>query len=144
MGKIFKSDGFAGLYRGFAVSVLGIFVYRAFYFGAYDTGKELVLTGSYKDNIIIKFFFAQLVVTVSETLSYPLDTVRRRMMLQSGKAQREYSSAWDCWNKIIQKEGFSSFFHGNTSNILRSIGSSLVLVLYDKMKEYIIANPSKN
>jgi len=40
--KIYKSDGFAGLYRGFTVSVIGIFVYRSFYFGLYDTGKRLV------------------------------------------------------------------------------------------------------
>lgn len=31
--KIFKKDGIRGLYQGFAVSVLGIFTYRAFYFG---------------------------------------------------------------------------------------------------------------
>ena len=33
--KIFKKDGLGGLYQGFGVSVLGIFTYRAFYFG-YD------------------------------------------------------------------------------------------------------------
>lgn len=31
--KIFKKDGLVGLYQGFSVSVLGIFTYRAFYFG---------------------------------------------------------------------------------------------------------------
>jgi len=31
--KIFKKDGVTGLYNGFGVSVLGIFTYRAFYFG---------------------------------------------------------------------------------------------------------------
>lgn len=31
--KIFKKDGIQGLYQGFGVSVLGIFTYRAFYFG---------------------------------------------------------------------------------------------------------------
>ena len=133
--KIFKSDGFAGLYRGFGVSVVGIFVYRAFYFGAYDTGKELILKDEWKNNLIVKFFFAQAVVTASETLSYPLDTVRRRMMLQSGLAVKEYTSAIDCYKKIIEKEGFAAFFKGNASNIVRSIGSSLVLVLYDKMKD---------
>jgi solute carrier family 25 (adenine nucleotide translocator) protein 4/5/6/31 len=128
----------AGLYRGFGVSVVGIFVYRAFYFGAYDTGKELILTDKWRDNIIIKFFFAQFVVTASETISYPLDTVRRRMMMQSGRATKEYTSAVDCFNQIVKKEGWTSFFKGNASNILRSIGSSLVLVLYDKMKEVMI------
>jgi solute carrier family 25 (adenine nucleotide translocator) protein 4/5/6/31 len=33
IAKIFKQDGIRGLYQGFNVSVLGIFTYRAFYFG---------------------------------------------------------------------------------------------------------------
>jgi solute carrier family 25 (mitochondrial adenine nucleotide translocator), member 4/5/6/31 len=40
--KTYASDGFPGLYRGFGISVLGIFVYRAFYFGGYDSGKRWV------------------------------------------------------------------------------------------------------
>lgn len=42
MKKIFASDGLTGLYRGYAVSVVGIFIYRAFYFGGYDSGKRWV------------------------------------------------------------------------------------------------------
>jgi len=37
--KIFKSDGLRGLYQGFNVSVQGIIIYRAAYFGIYDTAK---------------------------------------------------------------------------------------------------------
>jgi solute carrier family 25 (adenine nucleotide translocator) protein 4/5/6/31 len=139
--KIFKADGVTGLYRGFGVSVIGIFVYRAFYFGCYDSGKDLILTGNLKDSLIVKFFFAQLVVTSSESLSYPLDTVRRRMMMQSGKAIKEYTSAVDCFNKILKNEGPKAFFKGNFSNIVRSIGSSMVLVLYDEMKKYMNIAP---
>lgn len=39
--KIFKSDGLFGLYRGFSVSVQGIIMYRAAYFGFYDTAQIL-------------------------------------------------------------------------------------------------------
>ncbi|CAO2613268.1 ADP/ATP translocase 4 [Lemmus lemmus] len=39
--KIAKSDGIIGLYQGFGVSVQGIIVYRASYFGAYDTVKVI-------------------------------------------------------------------------------------------------------
>merc|ERR1712080_330832 len=35
--KTFKADGIAGLYRGFVISAVGIFVYRGLYFGLYDT-----------------------------------------------------------------------------------------------------------
>merc|ERR1711990_440632 len=31
------SDGIAGLYRGFVISAVGIFVYRGLYFGLYDS-----------------------------------------------------------------------------------------------------------
>lgn len=39
LAKIFKSDGLRGLYQGFNVSVQGIIIYRAAYFGVYDTAK---------------------------------------------------------------------------------------------------------
>ena len=39
---IYASDGLNGLYRGYSVSVVGIFIYRACYFGGYDSGKRWV------------------------------------------------------------------------------------------------------
>ena len=65
--KIHASDGVTGLYRGFGVSVCGIFVYRAFYFGyillysirGYDAGKKFVFGDNDKNaNIFARFFFA--------------------------------------------------------------------------------------
>lgn len=41
--KIFKSDGMIGMYRGFVISVIGIIVYRAFYFGLFDTANGMGL-----------------------------------------------------------------------------------------------------
>lgn len=40
--KIFKADGIVGLYRGFGVSVQGIIIYRASYFGFYDTARGML------------------------------------------------------------------------------------------------------
>jgi solute carrier family 25 (adenine nucleotide translocator) protein 4/5/6/31 len=37
-----KSDGIAGLYRGFNISCVGIIVYRGLYFGLYDSFKPLL------------------------------------------------------------------------------------------------------
>merc|ERR1712168_1049806 len=37
--KTLKSDGIQGLYRGFAISAVGIFIYRGMYFGLFDTLK---------------------------------------------------------------------------------------------------------
>lgn len=41
--KTLRSDGIAGLYRGFNVSCVGIVVYRGLYFGMYDSLKPVVL-----------------------------------------------------------------------------------------------------
>lgn len=42
MISIFRSDGLIGLYRGFGVSVQGIIIYRAAYFGCFDTAKGML------------------------------------------------------------------------------------------------------
>jgi len=131
--KIQKSDGVKGLYQGFGVSVLGIIAYRACYFGGYDTLKR-VLFNDGKTSILFKFAIAQAVTAVSGLFSYPLDTVRRRLMMQSGRKDVLYTGTIDCFRKIYQKEGGKAFFKGALSNILRGMGASLVLVLYDEMQ----------
>lgn len=79
ISKVFKSDGIKGIYRGFLSGFFGIFLYRGFYFGLYDTGKVLVLNED--ASRITKFFFATGTVILAEGLSYPTDTVKRRLML---------------------------------------------------------------
>ncbi|RZC34472.1 Mito carr domain containing protein [Asbolus verrucosus] len=133
--KTFKSDGPIGLYRGFNVSVQGIIIYRASYFGLFDTAKGM-LPDPKSTPFIISFIIAQIVTTVSGITSYPFDTVRRRMMMQSGRKRSEvmYKNTLDCWLKIAKNEGPAAFFKGAFSNILRGTGGALVLVLYDEFK----------
>jgi len=130
--KIFKADGITGLYRGFAVSVQGIIIYRAAFFGLYDTAKGM--TG--KTNIFVSWMIAQCVTTVSGIISYPFDTVRRRLMMQSGRKGGElmYKGTLDCWKKIAKNEGGGAFFKGAFSNVLRGTGGALVLVMYDEIQ----------
>jgi len=135
--KIRASDGMKGLYQGFGVSVLGIIAYRACYFGGYDTAKRTILADP-KTSVIFKFIIAQCVTSISGIMSYPLDTVRRRMMMQSGRkgADIMYTGTLDCFRKIAQNEGGKAFFKGALSNVFRGAGASLVLVLYDEMQMY--------
>jgi len=140
--KIYKSDGAKGLYQGFGVSVLGIIAYRACYFGGYDTLKR-VLFSEGKTSILFKFLVAQIVTGLSGLMSYPLDTVRRRLMMQSGRKELLYNGTMDCFRKIYQKEGGRAFFKGALSNIFRGMGASLVLVLYDEFQVMFAAPPKK-
>lgn len=136
--KIFKSDGIVGLYRGFNVSVQGIIIYRAAYFGCFDTAKGM-LPDPKKTPLVVSWLIAQTVTTFAGILSYPFDTVRRRMMMQSGRKKTEilYKNTLHCWGKIYQTEGGAAFFKGAFSNILRGTGGAFVLVLYDEIKNFI-------
>ena len=132
--KTYKSSGLKGLYGGASASVFGIFMYRGLYFGVYDSAKPVVMKEG--DSIVKKFFFAQFCVIFSETIAYPTDTVKRMLMLQSSRKEVMYNGAFDCVSKIYQKDGLSGFWRGNLSNMMRSVGSSLCLVLYDEFKAH--------
>lgn len=136
--KIFKADGMVGLYRGFGVSVQGIIIYRASYFGCFDTAKGM-LPDPKKAGFFVSWGIAQVVTTVAGIISYPFDTVRRRMMMQSGRpvAERTYKNTMNCWAVIAKTEGTGAFFKGAFSNVLRGTGGALVLVLYDEIKAFI-------
>lgn len=136
--KIFKSDGIVGLYRGFGVSVQGIIIYRAAYFGFYDTARGM-LPDPKNTPIYISWAIAQVVTTVAGIVSYPFDTVRRRMMMQSGRKATEviYKNTLHCWATIAKQEGTGAFFKGAFSNILRGTGGAFVLVLYDEIKKVL-------
>jgi solute carrier family 25 (adenine nucleotide translocator) protein 4/5/6/31 len=128
-----KKDGVYGLYRGFGISVIGIVIYRASYFGMFDTGKTFMFSDMKKANILAVWAFAQAVTVGSGITSYPLDTVRRRLMMQSGRSDILYKNTWDCIVKIQKTEGTKAFFKGALSNIIRGTGGALVLVFYDKI-----------
>lgn len=134
--KIAKSDGPIGLYRGFFVSVQGIIIYRAAYFGMFDTAK-MVFSADKKLNFFAAWAIAQVVTVGSGILSYPWDTVRRRMMMQSGRKDILYKNTWDCAVKIVKNEGMKAMFKGSLSNVFRGTGGALVLAIYDEIQKFL-------
>ncbi|KAK6531296.1 hypothetical protein TWF281_008111 [Arthrobotrys megalospora] len=131
--KTLASDGIGGLYRGFGPSVLGIVVYRGLYFGMYDSFKPVVLVGPLEGSFLASFLLGWCVTTGAGIASYPLDTVRRRMMMTSGEAVK-YKSSLDAFNQIVAKEGVKSLFKGAGANILRGVAGAGVLSIYDQVQ----------
>ncbi|KAG9900677.1 ADP,ATP carrier protein, partial [Aureobasidium melanogenum] len=131
--KTLASDGIAGLYRGFMPSVAGIIVYRGLYFGMYDSLKPVLLTGSLEGNFLASFLLGWSVTTGAGIASYPLDTIRRRMMMTSGEAVK-YNGTLDAARKIVAAEGVKSLFKGAGANILRGVAGAGVLSIYDQVQ----------
>merc|ERR1712168_750643 len=134
--KTLKSDGIQGLYRGFTISAVGIFIYRGMYFGLYDTLKPIVLGAD--AGVTLSFFLGWAVTVTAGLMSYPIDTVRRRMMMTSGGGVK-YKGSMDCFVQVIKNEGFMSLMKGAGANILRGVAGAGVLAGFDKFKEVYIA-----
>jgi solute carrier family 25 (adenine nucleotide translocator) protein 4/5/6/31 len=130
--------GVLSLYNGFGVSVMGIIPFRGTYFGVNDTLNGL---NPYQQErgvrgLFSKFLCAQTAAICAAYVSYPFDTVRRRLQMQSDKpvAEWTYKNAGDCFSKIAKEEGPAAFFKGAGANALRTLGSALVLVGYGEIK----------
>ncbi|KAK7686382.1 hypothetical protein QCA50_010606 [Cerrena zonata] len=132
--KTLRADGISGLYRGFMPSILGICVYRGFYFGGYDSIKGTLLVGPLQSSFIASMAVGWFCTTLAAMVSYPLDTIRRRMMMTSGTS-KHYKSTLHCGKEIIAKEGAKALFSGAGANILRGLAAAGTLALYDKFQE---------
>jgi solute carrier family 25 (adenine nucleotide translocator) protein 4/5/6/31 len=132
--KTLKSDGITGLYRGFMVSCVGIVIYRGFYFGLYDSLKVFMPY----DTFVINFALGWAVTIVSGILSYPLDTIRRRMMMTSGTG-KNYNSSFHCFRVVVAEEGFMSLMKGAGANVLRGVAGAGVLSGVDAIKPYYVS-----
>lgn len=134
--KTLKTDGIQGLYRGFVISCVGIVVYRGFYFGLYDTLKPILLGPD--AGVLVSFLLGYTVTITAGLISYPIDTIRRRMMMTSGEAVK-YKGSVDCTMQIMKNEGFMSLMKGAGANILRGVAGAGVLAGFDKFKEVYVS-----
>lgn len=134
--------GFFALYAGFGVSLMGIIPYRGFQLGAFDT---IVGLNPYQNDTgvvgaLTTFGAAQIAITAGAGISYPFDTVRRRLQMQAEKPVEEhvYKGTTDCLKKIAAEEGVGKgLYKGFVANIFRSVGGAMVLVFYDRGKKYL-------
>ncbi|XP_023743903.1 ADP,ATP carrier protein 1, mitochondrial [Lactuca sativa] len=132
--KTLASDGFAGLYRGFKISCVSVIVYRGLYFGMYDSLKPVVLTGSWRDSFYATCALALVTTSGASLASYPIDTVRRSMMMTSGEVVK-YKSSLDAFNQILKNEGVKSLFKSFSTTILPVVTATSVLVVYDRLQK---------
>ena len=134
--KTLKTDGIQGLYRGFTISCVGIFIYRGMYFGLYDSFKPILLG---KDaSVLMSFLLGWGVSVTAGLMLYPIDTIRCRMMMTSGSAVK-YKGSIDCGMQILKNEGLMSLMKGAGINIIRGVAGAGVLVGFDKFRDIYIS-----
>jgi len=184
--KIYAESGFKGIYTGLGVSITGVIVFRGLFMGGYDTAKYLLgldsesggaggselnqngrtqkeeMYANFTTNILTRLGAAQAVTLTAGTLCYPIDTVRRRVMMQSkipkpratelqsattmtsatGAAsgaqleavQLRYNGAIHAFTTILREEGLRGLYSGLSANLIRGIAGPILLVSYDVIR----------
>jgi len=143
--KVLRSEGGIGaLYKGFMISIGGNILYKGIYFGGYDSMKKFYQQYLNKEghdtamrnlSFLEKWMIGQGATTTAQLLSYPFDTVRRRLILRGTKTQNNlYKNSWQCAKKIWIDEGYYGFLKGSLANTFRGLGGALGLVCYDEIQ----------
>ena len=125
---IFAENGGRSLFKGYGSTVMGLVPFIAINFCTFDTLKaELQWTTT--PGILTTGALAAL---VSQSICYPLDTVRRRMQIRG----TPYKHGLDAFWQIIRNEGFLKLYAGISANALKIVpNNSIRYLVYELCKQ---------
>ena len=112
--RIWREDGFRGLFKGNGVSIAKIMPETAIKILAFDAIKEIICDDPANPTPTERL---QSIATISfsaQTLIYPFDLIRTRLALSRG----EYSGIIDCLRKVIRQEGWRATYKGYLASML--------------------------
>ena len=124
---IYKENGFRCFYKGYLSTVIGLTPFIAINLSTYDILNNRIF---YNTSIIGSFGVGGLAGIISQTICYPLDTIRRRMQIRENKNLRIVVK------KIIEKEGFKSFYKGMMPNIVKIVPNNAIrFAIFEYLKK---------
>ncbi|KIM23813.1 hypothetical protein M408DRAFT_76951 [Serendipita vermifera MAFF 305830] len=138
--KIMREEGGPrALYRGLVPTALGVAPYNGFNFAAYETLKPIICPPG-KQNSHRKWLTGALAGTISQTLTYPLDFLRRKSQLASAKGFKQYNGAIDAARHVFKSEGVRGFYRGMWPNLIKAMPATAAQFwVYELVKDYLIA-----
>jgi len=147
---IIQKNGFQGLYRGLLISLIEITPYTALTLGGYEFVKTLLpknkeFTVSWY-SMFVKFGCAWVSGLCGSFICYPLDTVKRQMMLDgaAGFKSKYNNSILKCFTILYREGGIRTFYSGCLINVLKSApATALIFVVNDLFKAIIIKSPTE-
>ena len=139
ISAIWRAEGVRGLFRGMSPTLAGSFPYEGIKFGTYGWLKQH--DGGSCSSALHRATWGALAATLAHVVTYPNDTVRRRLQIQEGVgAQLRYRGAFDCFFKMLKQEGWRSLYAGIRVTILRGVpNTGIQFCVYEACKDFIVA-----
>jgi solute carrier family 25 (adenine nucleotide translocator) protein 4/5/6/31 len=127
--QLYQQDGISALYSGYWLTALALTVYRGTYYWLYDIYKRTLSTKPGYNGKWATFIASTVIAIACALITYPLDTIRKRMIMDQGRPKRKYSGFLDCVAKIMEKEGVAGFFKGGLCVLMREFIGKLILLV---------------
>lgn len=138
-----NNHGLNGLFFGLNATLIGIIPYGALAFGTFETLKVMNLKSHPEQNELThlqRTTNGALAGLIAQTLTYPLDVVRRRMQTEGAHnmeliTQRQYLSVSSTLRSIYKVEGFRGLFKGVSLNWVKGpLSLGISFSIFDFLK----------
>jgi len=137
---IARTEGPLALYKGINPTVLGIAPYVGLNFMCYETMKSFIRKNVNPNPSTVQLLTCGGIAGVlAQTVTYPLDVLRRIMQMQGFSAQYPvYGTLWNAVRGVFKKDGIKGFYKGLIPNYLKVVPSiSISFVTYEKLKNFL-------
>ena len=131
LSKTTKKYGIFSLYKGIGISALGFIPFQGSNFLTYFYLKKY----NTENNIIKSMLFGSISGFVSVSLTYPFDTIKRRLQLSGEYGNPMYKNTLDCCTYIMKHNGLRGFYRGLFSCYLKIIpANGIYFMIIDLLK----------
>ena len=147
MVKTVEWEGVRGLYKGLGVSLVGIIPYLAISLTLYDTLKGIDPLGLENKSLLGNVLLGSISAISSQSLMYPVDTVRRRMQVSGALGMQKglYDGPVDCAKYILQTQGWRGFYRGLLANATRAAPQTgIEFATYDFIRDMLTRHEKGN
>ncbi|XP_062219142.1 mitochondrial carrier protein CoAc1-like [Phragmites australis] len=142
---VYSEGGVRALYRGVGPTLMGILPYAGLKFYIYE-GLKAHVPEDYKNSVILKLSCGAAAGLFGQTLTYPLDVVRRQMQVQSHQHDQfdgpRIRGTFQGLMIIKQTQGWRQLFAGLSLNYIKVVPSVAIgFTAYDTMKNLLKIPP---
>ncbi|XP_014055143.1 solute carrier family 25 member 43 isoform X1 [Salmo salar] len=127
LSKIYQTEGLQALYRGFSLTILGAFPFSIGCYAVYINLDKLWREPQFRFTALQNFINGCIAAGVAQTLSYPFETVKRKMQAQNpqlphyGGADIHFTGMLDCFRQVIRNKGILTLWSGITANMVKIV-----------------------
>ena len=135
--QMVRTEGWGGLFKGFGPTMVSGAPYTGLQMTSYEIMKRNAPEFLPADGMAMQLVAGAVSGLVAQTVTYPGDTVRRRMQNNgAGGAPKTYRNSFHCTYLIYKNEGLGGFFKGAWTNTVRAVpGAAVQFAAYEFLKK---------